>query len=76
MRVRCVRAREAQHALQLLALLFAAKVFPTSAYAHLFEALQNTTATGGPTFHLATYNVLSNQYQAIFGGWQVRPAAA
>jgi hypothetical protein len=48
------------------------QVFPTQAYDELFYAVKNSTAAGGPTYHMATYHVLSNSFQAIFGGWQVR----
>jgi hypothetical protein len=47
------------------------QVFPTAGYQALFAALQNSTAAGGPTYHLAEYQVLTNAYQAVFGGWQV-----
>eukprot|EP00878_Enallax_costatus_P004763 GHUV01005014.1.p1 GENE.GHUV01005014.1~~GHUV01005014.1.p1 ORF type:complete len:688 (+),score=137.57 GHUV01005014.1:137-2200(+) len=47
------------------------QVFPTAAYEQLFAALKNSTAAGGPTYHEATYSVLTNAYQAVFGGWQV-----
>jgi hypothetical protein len=33
--------------------------------------VRNSTAAGGPSYHMATYDVLANSFQAIFGGWQV-----
>lgn len=47
-------------------------MFPVAGYAELYQALQATVAAGGPAFHLASYPVQSNPYQAIHGGWQVR----
>ncbi|WIA11774.1 hypothetical protein OEZ85_011868 [Tetradesmus obliquus] len=47
------------------------QVFPTQGYDELFYAVRNSTAAGGPSFHMATYDVLTNSFQAIFGGWQV-----
>lgn len=49
----------------------ASQVFPTAAYQQLYDGLLQTTLSGGPTYHLANYTVLTNPYQAIFGGWQV-----
>jgi hypothetical protein len=47
------------------------QVFPTQGYDELFNAVRNSTAAGGPSYHMATYDVLTNSFQAIFGGWQV-----
>eukprot|EP00879_Flechtneria_rotunda_P023516 GHRR01024878.1.p1 GENE.GHRR01024878.1~~GHRR01024878.1.p1 ORF type:complete len:572 (+),score=153.32 GHRR01024878.1:161-1876(+) len=47
------------------------QVFPKEGYQQLYEAISNTTAAGGPTYHLATYQVLTNGYQGVFGGWEV-----
>ncbi|KAF6265852.1 hypothetical protein COO60DRAFT_765794 [Scenedesmus sp. NREL 46B-D3] len=47
------------------------QVFPTQGYDELFYAVRNSTAAGGPSYHMATYDVLTNSFQAIFGGWQV-----
>jgi hypothetical protein len=47
------------------------QVFPTSAYQALYDGLRNTTAAGGPTYHVANYTVVTNNHQAVFGGWQV-----
>lgn len=46
-------------------------MFPTADYKALFNGLNWTTTLGGPTFHLANYTVVTNNHQAIFGGWQV-----
>jgi hypothetical protein len=46
-------------------------VFPTQGYDELFYAVRNSTAAGGPSYYMATYDVLTNSFQAIFGGWQV-----
>lgn len=47
------------------------QVFPTAGYEQLYASLRKSAANGGPTYHEATYTVLTNPYQAVFGGWQV-----
>jgi hypothetical protein len=47
------------------------QVFPTAGYEELYTALRRRTLAGGPTYHLASYTVLTNSYQAVFGGWKV-----
>jgi hypothetical protein len=42
-------------------------VFPTQGYDELFYAVRNSTAAGSPSYHMATYNVLTNSFQAIWG---------
>jgi hypothetical protein len=43
-------------------------VFPTQGYDELFYVrVRNSTAAGGPSYHMATYNVLTNSFQAIWG---------
>lgn len=51
--------------------MFATQVFPAAGFQALYDGLRNTTQAGGPTYHLANYTVLTNNHQAIFGGWQV-----
>eukprot|EP00775_Hariotina_reticulata_P012591 gene12591-12723_t len=47
------------------------QVFPRAGYDELYTALRAQTLAGGPTYHLASYTVLTNPYQAVFGGWKV-----
>ena len=53
-------------------LLLSLQVFPTAAFQQLYDGLKSTTQAGGPSYHLANYTVITNNHQAIFGGWQVR----
>lgn len=47
------------------------QVFPTEGWAPLVKGIQESTASGGPTHHLAVYEVMDNAYFAVHGGWQV-----
>jgi hypothetical protein len=49
----------------------ATQVFPSAAFAKFFNAIKAGIASGGPVYHLATYEVLENKQQAIKGGQQV-----
>jgi hypothetical protein len=55
----------------LLLLLLLLQVFPTSAWAELYDALNSSVAAGGPAYHLAEYTVMDNPFMAVHGGWQV-----
>ena len=50
------------------------QVFPTKGWKELFEGLQKSTVAGGPTFHLAEYDVMNNAEYGVHGGWKVRPS--
>jgi len=47
------------------------QVFPKASFQELYDGLKQTTQAGGPTYHRGNYTVLTNNHQAIFGGWQV-----
>jgi hypothetical protein len=47
------------------------QVFPAAEFSKLFKAFKQSSEAGGPAYHLATYTVMDNPYQAVHGGWKV-----
>ncbi|WIA11773.1 hypothetical protein OEZ85_011867 [Tetradesmus obliquus] len=48
------------------------KVFAAEGFYELYAAMRKSVEAGGPTHHLATYDVLENPYEGVPGGWKVQ----